>query len=400
MYDILIVGSGIAGLSCVIKLIQSGESRPIRIFEKHSRLGGNSALATSGLSVLDSVAGDTEHVYMQDIKEDNPVVRRVCRESAHILDFLKSVNIELPHKFKTGMHSMARTYTNTSIDSNIGSYIINKMVAFIRKSRNVYIHTLEPIIDMTPVSHGVYTVKSTIGTYTSDMVVFSTGGYGYNRTMLSSINTRYRTMPTSNKCDIMGDGLRLLVANGAVAENMQSVQVHPTGFITQYVLSESELPERIWLCPEIFRSKGAILVDRKGNRFIDELESRDKITNSIFKHQGVAVMLFPPSIKDMYIARVYMKEGHIVPNAKNKNYPYMAYVTPCIHFTMGGIRVDSNFRVLDRHHRPIHGLYAIGELPHVFNRYRACGLGLVTGIASGMIVGSHGIPRELPRIRP
>lgn len=385
-YDIVIIGSGIAGLSCIIQLIQNKTTRQIHLFEKHSKLGGNSILATSGLSIFNPDTGDTEESYLRDIKESNTITSRICKESANILTFLKSIGIRLPSIVKTGMHSIARTYTNTSIKSNIGAYIIKRMVQFIKKYTNVHIHTSEPIIGIERITRSIYLVLSKQNSYISNRVVFATGGYGYNKAMLTS---RYRNIPTSNKCDITGDGLKLLTENGAVFENRHSVQVHPTGFITSYYLSNKPIPNKIWLCPEILRSMGAILTNLKGKRFVDELESRDTITKAIFKQGGIAVILFPKIIHKLYIAKVYIKEGHIIKYPKNKNYPYMAYITPCIHYTMGGIKVNSKFMVQDKHNKSIPGLFSIGELAHVFNKHRACGLGLVTGLASGMIVGNH-----------
>ena len=157
---------------------------------------------------------------------------------------------------------------------------------------------------------------------------------------------------------------------------------------------------------EAVRGEGAILVNKDGKRFVDELETRDVVSKAILAQKGKsAFLIFDEEIRtklkaaDGYVKKGYAVEGTLEEIAtkigtdaktleatlnkyneavknkadnefKKKTLPkeltgtkyYAIEVSPAVHHTMGGVRINTNAEVLGKNGRAIKGLYAAGEI--------------------------------------
>lgn len=403
---IVVIGSGISALTVVCSLLRKKRSnQSILILEKAEQVGGNSILATSGLSLLNPLnQNDNLDKFVCDINgtpnrtdrtdrtdRTSRRIKDICESSQYVIPFLNQIGIHLPNVIKSGSHSAERTYYNKRIKVNIGRYIINKMLGFVKRHPNIHIRTNEPVISIKKVGAS-WLVESARTMYEASHIVIATGGFGYNRAML---NRAMQSLPTTNKDTITGDGIKMAAKVGGRFVSKSAVQIHPTGFITNEVKNgtlRTKPPRRIWLCPEIYRSCGAILTNLNGHRFVDELASRRTISHKIMElPHRVAMIKFPASIDTMNITKTYLKMKHIIKSSlpDKHMYPYIAYITPCIHYTMGGIEVDQKYHIIKSDTgRPIHNLYACGEVAAIFKKERPCGLGLTSAIVSGLKVAA------------
>lgn len=124
METIVIVGSGISGLiTSIVAKIRNMDHKVV-VLEWNSKPGGNSRMATSGISLVNQREGDTARRFLHDIQESNHVTRYIASNSDHILKILAGIGIQFDKTYKTAMHSVARTFTNSTIKGNIGSYMV------------------------------------------------------------------------------------------------------------------------------------------------------------------------------------------------------------------------------------------------------------------------------------
>jgi flavocytochrome c len=264
-------------------------------------------------------------------------------------------------------------------------------------------------------------------------VILATGGYAADFTETSLLK-KYRPelwdLPTTNGDHCTGDGIKMTLAVGGNTIHMDKVQVHPTGLV-----DPKEPNAKVkFLAAEALRGVGGILLDKNGNRFADELGHRDYVTGQMWKNQGpFRLILNSKAGKEIewhckhYMGRGLMKHyksaaemakdtGMPLKNveatfasyneiAKTKKCPFgkkffsnvpfvtddsfwVAIVTPVLHFTMGGVQIDDQSRVLNNE-GPISGLFACGEMAGgVHGANRLGGSSLLGCVVYGRVAGA------------
>lgn len=251
--------------------------------------------------------------------------------------------------------------------------------------------------------------------------VVASGGFGHDAKEVESYMLKHRpdleNFPTTLGSQTTGDGLKIAQRLGAALIDMDRVQLHPTGFV------DSKKPEEFTktLAAELLRGVGGLLLDRHGSRFTDELGTRQAVVNEELQatkagrnfprplpvrsfalvlnakaaaaadrhvtlyskkgllskvegYAGLAAYLNVSSIAlrktfDEYnAAAISGKDGFNrtifpphTPIVEDEDF-FVGFVVPVIHYTMGGIAIDTDARVLSASKlEPIPGLYAIGE---------------------------------------
>ncbi len=193
---------------------------------------------------------------------------------------------------------------------------------------------------------------------------------------------------SSNWVSLQGDGMGLALRLGVPLENPEFVQFHPTVLYgTNFLISEA------------VRGEGALLVDEKGERFVDELLPRDLVARAIYrklkeggkvfldlrplKEKGIDIKERFPTIYEFLVKRGYNPYTEPVP------------VSPAAHYFIGGIRVD----LWGRTGYP--GLYAVGECAHtgVHGANRLASNSLLEGLVFGYRT-AHRILWDLPHLKP
>ena len=157
---------------------------------------------------------------------------------------------------------------------------------------------------------------------------------------------------STNFPSLTGDALRLAEKYGVELENMDYVQIHPTSLY-------SETPGRHFLISESARGEGAILLNSKGERFVNELLPRDKVSQAIHadmekegtKHVWLSFDPVPAEDIENHFPNIYktcLEAGYDITKEP-------VPVVPAQHYFMGGIHVNSDSRTTMEH------LYAVGE---------------------------------------
>lgn len=117
-------------------------------------------------------------------------------------------------------------------------------------------------------------------------VILATGGYAADFTsdsLLKKHRPEYYDLPTTNGDHCTGDGQKMAMAIGASAIDLEKVQVHPTGLVDP---NEPDAKVK-FLAAEALRGVGGLLLDKNGDRFVDELQHRDYVTGKIWENGKV-----------------------------------------------------------------------------------------------------------------
>ncbi|VDN52115.1 unnamed protein product [Dracunculus medinensis] len=277
-------------------------------------------------------------------------------------------------------------------------------------------------------------------------VILATGGFSNDRSnegsLLSEFAPEKLSFPTTNGPWASGRGVKMARAMGAALVGMNRVQVHPTSFIDP---REPNATTK-FLAAEALRGKGAILVNEKGERFANELGRRDYVTDRILRFCSpnalsggahVAYMLMSDQMVDDFgrpsfnfyanVKGLFKKFENVVDLASNMEiderklrqtlidynsyvgkdlkdsfektvFPtvidpdlpiYMALITPAIHYTMGGLKIDKQAFVFNEFsEKPFKGLLAAGEVTGgVHGSNRLAGNSLLECVVFGRIAG-------------
>lgn len=349
-YDVIIAGSGLAGLFAALNL---PESYKILIVTKDTADLSDSFLAQGGICVqrddddYDSFMEDTLKAGHYENKRE--AVDVMVRESREVIRDLLSAGVEFDKTpsgdfayTKEAAHSKARIL---HARDTTGQEICSKLTLRVRERDNIEIMEGSRVVDIL-ISRGRCwgvvvrrPAQPPENIFCRD-VILATGGVGglYPR--------------STNYPHLTGDALAIALRHGIRVKDMSFVQVHPTSLYT-------EKPGRAFLISEAVRGEGAILLDKKGNRFVDELLPRDQVTEAIFaqmeKDQMPYVMLclaghteadIPVRFPGIY--QRCLQEGYDI---SKECIP----VVPAQHYFMGGIDVDLTSRTSLDH------LYAVGE---------------------------------------
>ena len=348
--DIIIVGSGVAGLFAALCLPRDKE---ILIITKEDLKECDSYLAQGGVCVLKSI--DDFNCYFEDTMkaghyENDPESVRVMIESSP--EIIGTV-VDLGVKFDTdtagdfdytreGAHRQNRILHHKD---ETGKEITATLLSIALERENITLvpqTTMIDIIEKDNICYGIVCEDEfgEKGTIVADDIILATGGIGglFNN--------------STNFPHITGDAFAIALMHGIELKDMNYIQIHPT---TLYSKKEG----RRFLISESVRGEGAILLNENGERFTDELQPRDVVTEAICKEMEKFgtdhVYITLPGMtseeaRERFpnIFEACMEEGYDITNDR-------VPVTPGQHYMMGGIKTDINGRTSMEH------LYAVGE---------------------------------------
>lgn len=354
--DVVIVGTGVSGLFCALSLPCEMQ---IVMLTKSDIESSDSYLAQGGICVkrdendFDAFMEDTMKAgHYENCKES---VSIMIEDSREVIADLVSYGVEFTKKdnniknldwdnfcyTKEGAHSKARILYHQDIT---GEEITKKLIAEAKKRTNITILEYTEMTDICTqqnVCKGILAKKDgeVIEIFAQD-VVFATGGIGGNYTH------------STNFPHLTGDALEIAKKYGITLEHMDYVQIHPTSLY-------SKKEGRRFLISESVRGEGAILLDKEGNQFVNELLPRDVVTEAIHKqmekdgtkHVWLSLERIPSQTIIEHFPNIYkrcLEEGYDV---LKEPIP----VVPAQHYFMGGIKVDSDSKTSMEH------LYAVGE---------------------------------------
>ena len=348
--DVLIVGCGVAGLYCALNL---PEDKKIIIVTKNEAPKSDSFLAQGGICVLRDES-DFNAFFEDTMKaghyENNPdSVHIMIHSSQDVIADLVSFGVRFEKNGEEFLYTREGAHSHYRIlfhEDETGKEITSHLLETARNRENITIienYTMVDLICDGNECHGIIGhdengVYSAIG---ADYTVLATGGIGG----IFEHSTNYK--------HLTGDAIALALKYGIKLQHIDYIQIHPT---TLYTEKEGS---REFLISESVRGEGAILLNSKGERFVNELLPRDVVANAIFaemkkegsKHVWLSLSPIPEEEIKTHFPNIYQRcldEGY---DATKEPIP----VVPSQHYFMGGIDVDRYSRTsMDR-------LYAAGE---------------------------------------
>ena len=348
--DVVIVGSGVAGLYCALNLPQE---KSIIVVTKNKARRSDSYLAQGGICVLRD-EDDYDAFYEDTMKaghyENNPdSVHIMIHSSQDVIADLVSFGVRFEKNGEEFLYTREGAHSHHRIlfhEDETGKEITSHLLETARNRENITIienYTMVDLICDGNECHGIIGhdengVYSAIG---ADYTVLATGGIGG----IFEHSTNYK--------HLTGDAIALALKYGIKLQHIDYIQIHPT---TLYTEKEGS---REFLISESVRGEGAILLNSKGERFVNELLPRDVVANAIFaemkkegsKHVWLSLAPIPEEEIKTHFPNIYQRcldEGY---DATKEPIP----VVPSQHYFMGGIDVDRYSRTsMDR-------LYAAGE---------------------------------------
>ncbi len=375
--DVLIIGSGLAGLLSAIKLVEKGFD--VALACKTSLFDSNTNYAQGGIAAPSSASKTDVNSQLDDTVKagaglvDTVVAQEIIQEGSLLIDTLTNYGVLFDHLAdgnyalaKEGGHQKARVYhyqdiTGKSISSGLVRHLKDLGSSEQGKSAlKIYEHRAAYSLIMSngtccgakfipnETRQGSSTENDSITTIHAKHTVLATGGLG-------QVFSRTTNPPVAT-----GDGIALAYQLGAELIDMEFVQFHPTAL---HLPDEHGYPA--FLISEAVRGAGAILLDKNHQRFMinfhkdEELATRDIVSQAIFqtiqdtKHSSVFIDLRP-------IGKMTLEEKF--PNILHRLRDYgidalsePVPVSPAAHYFMGGIKAESNGRT------SVPFLYAVGE---------------------------------------
>ena len=351
MFDLLIVGSGGAGLSSALEAKKQGLH--VAVICQSTPTTAATCMAQGGLNgVVYADEGDSASLHVQDTIKgaaglaDEKKVKRMCEGAKEDILWLDSIGMPFSRtkdriaQRKFGAASRDRTtysqdYTGLKLLHTLYDNCLKEDIEFLEDT-----FVLDLIVEESTCKGVVVLKDGKVEALQSKSVVLATGGY-------AGIYHGYST----NAMESTGDGIAMALRAGAKLSDMEFVQFHPTSLKSSSVLvSESA------------RGAGGFLVNQKGERFVDELMTRDEVSRAVFLQiqDGNEVFLDIRHLGDEFISKNLPQEKklihiheHLDPSKE------LIPVTPAAHYSMGGIDVDEDLQT------SLKGLYAVGECSNV-----------------------------------
>ncbi len=350
-YDVIIVGTGAAGLFAALQLPRDYR---VLMITKDEIENSDSYLAQGGICCL---LGDKDYDgYFEDTmkagryENNKESVRIMIQSSQQIIQELIDFGVDFERDqdgkllyTREGGHSRFRILYHQDIT---GKEITSTLIARVKERSNITIRTFTTMIDLIIDQEGC---KGIVIADRDDhkewilakQVVLATGGLG--GLFVHSTNFRH----------ITGDSFAIAIRNQIELEHLNYIQIHPTTLF-------SRKEGRRFLISESVRGEGAVLLNSKKERFVNELLPRDVVTAAIKdemeKECSEYVYL---SIKHMDKNEIAHRFPNIYQRCLDEGYDLAKEpipVTPAQHYLMGGIRAGVNGETSMNH------LYAVGEV--------------------------------------
>ena len=407
--QVVIIGAGGAGMTAAVMLHQAGVD--FVILEKMPYVGGNTTKATGGMNAAETHyqkeqgIEDSVELFAQDTMKgghdinDPDLVRTLAEKSAEAIDWLDSIGANLPKISFSGGASTNRIHAPAD-GSAVGNYLVDKFSPLLKElGVEIMLNTKATELIMADGKIAGVKAESPDADYTINCkaVILATGGFGANEDMYTQYRPDLKGTVTTNAPGATGDGIVMAQAVGADTVDIEQIQLHPTVEQTTSML-----------ITESVRGDGAILVNQGGERFVNELLTRDAVSAAELAQEGCyAYIIFDQHLRDnlkaieKYVTNGLTVQGDTIEDlaakigidpavlsktladwnqaVKDQNDPlfgrttgmdndlttppyYAIKIAPGIHHTMGGVKIDTSAEVISTEGTAIPGLFAAGEV--------------------------------------
>lgn len=436
--DIVVIGAGGAGMTAAIQAVQDGATNVV-VLEKMPLTGGNTTRSTGGLNACGTKYQEAEGIedsvdlFVEDTMKggkelnDKELVTVMAENSAAAVDWVNEIGGDLSVVGMFGGASVKRIH-RPSDTSAVGPMLVktlNSKLDELGVPVLTEVKAEQILVDDKGAVAGVEATNKAGASLKINCkaVVLATGGFGANQTMVTEYKADLAGFGTTNHAGATGDGITMAKELGAAFVDMDQIQTHPT-----------VNPDTQTMYTEGVRGNGAILVNKEGKRFVNELETRDVVSAAILEQTDKqCYLVFDQAVRDSLKAiESYVKAGIVTeadtPEALGEaigvdgaelaktlktyadyqaagndkdfgresmelplNQPkyYAALCAPAIHHTMGGVKINTSCEVLKEDGTAIPGLFAAGEVTGGVHGANRLGGNAVTDIVVfGRIAGS------------
>ena len=483
--DVVIVGAGGAGMTAAMTASDAGKS--VIILESQAMVGGNSVRSTGGMNAAKTVYQDenefgegagvekmlksaadnyADNEFITSLAatvaqqwadyQANPVgyfdsvelmeldtmvggkginnpelVKTLVEGTAPAIDWLDENGMSLHNVAAFGGASVKRIHRPVNEEGkvvSVGAYLIPLMEKACQDRGVEFILNTTADTILTDANGQAVGVSGTdkdgnTVTVNAKAVILATGGFGANLDMVASYKPELKGFMTTNAPGIQGQGIAMATAIGAATVDMDQIQIHPTVEANTAALITEGL-----------RGDGAILVNANGERFTDEVSTRDKVSAAEIAQPGSfswlivdQAMADASNVIQGYITKGYTKQGatyeelakeiEVDPatfaatmekwngcveaktdadfgrtsfaNPLNTAPYYAIKVSAGVHHTMGGVVINSSTEVLKEDGSVIPGLFAAGEVTGgVHGANRLGGTAVADFVVFGRIAGA------------
>ncbi|WQF87640.1 Putative succinate dehydrogenase/fumarate reductase flavoprotein, catalytic domain superfamily [Colletotrichum destructivum] len=455
---VIVVGSGLAGLSAAHEALQAGAA--VHMLDRAPKPGGNSIKASSGINGAGTqfqraagVEGD-DLFYNDTVRSggrrfadaegsvDRPkLVDLLTQSSADAVTWLaEEIGVDLSVVAPLGGHSLPRTHRGAG-KTPPGAAIVTTLLKKLGENRGFRLSNSAEVTSLTVLDGVVKGVR-----YVQDdgeqhdlegPVVFAAGGFaGDADGLLAKYRPDLAGLPSTNEARPAPHGI--LEAVGAELVDMDSVQVHPTGFVDP----KDPGARYKFLAAEVLRGEGGILLSEGGERFVDEMQTREHVSRAIMRlprreteessRQWDVTLLMDPGaceaaeghmgfylwkglmekkkVRDLGPAVIRAVDEYAAAVASGTDSAFgrrtfgrwklpageanreeevcIGRVTPITHFTMGGASFNERAQVLRKDRTAVDGLWAAGEVTGgIHGDNRLGGSSLLECVVFGRIAG-------------
>ena len=408
--DIAIIGAGGAGLTAATEAASKGAK--VIVFEKLSIVGGNSNFSTGGINAAYTKEQqrlgikDSTEVFFNDTMiggkylNDPDLVHTLVNQSASIVEWLQSplIGADLSD---VGMFGGA---TNKRIHRPKGGGAIGEhLVPLLKKAalaQGAEIRLKHKVVDITSDEGKASGLRISTGegeyNVNANAVIIASGGFGANPDLITTYQPTLAKFATTKHPGATDDAFSMVEKFNAALVQMEQIQTHPIVVVHTGIM-----------ITEAVRGNGAILVNHLGKRFVNEMETRDIVSNAILKSDGhTAFIIFNQNIRESlkaieeyttvmisaqtiselakkievnptiledtikkynaYVVKKIDPDFKRNPASMEKSLaegPYYAIeIEPAVHHTMGGLKINTKAEVINKSGKPIPGLFAAGEV--------------------------------------
>ena len=361
-YDVLVIGSGAAGLRLTLSLADG--TRRIAVVSKDGLTsGGSSPHAQGGIAAVMNTDEDSIDLHVQDTLNaggglcDTKVVRATVTQAELAIEWLTRQGVQFStdgdryHLTQEGGHSRRRVL---HVADKTGAAIITTLAKRVKNHRNIDCFTKHTAIDLR-LKHNRCIGALVYSNQKKRMLVFNA-----TCTVLATGGSSFVYLHTSNQSCTSGDGIAMAWRAGCRVVNLEFNQFHPTCLYHPGA--------NYHLITEVVRGEGGYLLLPNGERFMLRYNKRAEMAS-----RDIVARAIHAELKNNQLDYVYLDISHRPADFIKKTFPTIYStclkfnldmtkeplpVVPAAHYTCGGVMTDLNGQT------DILGLYAIGEVAY------------------------------------